>query len=127
MGDGIRDPVKEADGLPSHREPSAVIPFHQVPEPDLDQLGHTRHRTQRADSDQLSDPLAIGIFRRTRQGATTSQVRQPGPGGIEADIQQYLVVDKNPASETKQQFIQTRTLVLAALPEALGLEGQFSR
>ena len=81
--------------LPPQREHGGLTVGRHVQEMHLHQLGHPRRGAQRANPGQASNAIAVGPLRHPGQQPAASQLRQPGHGGTEAQIQQHLVSDKH--------------------------------
>jgi hypothetical protein len=87
---GREQPAARPGSLPPQREHGGLTAGHQFQEMHLDQLGHARRGTQRADPDQASKAITVGSLRHGSQQPAASQIREPGRRGREAQIQQHL-------------------------------------
>jgi len=92
---GRKQPAARSGGLPPQREHGGLTAGHHFQEMHLDQLGHARRGTQRADPDQASKAITVGSLRHASQQPTASHICEPGLGRAEAQIQQYLGGDEH--------------------------------
>ena len=68
---GGERPAARPGSLPPQREHSGLTAGHHFQEMHLDQFGHARRRTQRADPDQASKAITVGSLRGRGLGRAT--------------------------------------------------------